>query len=97
MRSSGSSFGVFPYFQKNVRDWQKRMSFFTCENRSCVLKQKVSGRARVWVALYSVLGFGFNFWGFGCVPFSSHAETNHSSELKWLLLLAFFSIIFSSS
>ena len=24
--------------------------------------------------LSSVLGFGFNFWGFGCVPFSSQRE-----------------------
>ena len=25
-----------------------------------------------WIALSSVLGFGFTFWGFGSVPFSSH-------------------------
>ena len=30
----------------------------------------------VWGALFSVLGFGFTFWGFGCVPFSSHLATS---------------------
>ena len=24
----------------------------------------------VWGTLFSVLGFSFTFWGFGCVPFS---------------------------
>ena len=28
----------------------------------------------VWGALFSVLGFGFTFWGFGCVPFSSQVS-----------------------
>ena len=31
--------------------------------------------------LFSVLGFGFTFWGFGCVPFSSHPV----SCLTWCL------------
>ena len=29
-----------------------------------------------WIALSSVLGFGFTFWGFGSVPFSSQREAN---------------------
>ena len=32
---------------------------------------KGKGHPLCWGTLVSVVGFGFTFWGFGCVPFSS--------------------------
>ena len=31
--------------------------------------------------LFSVLGFGFTFWGFGCVPFSSQINYSFTKQV----------------
>ena len=35
--------------------------------------------------LFSVLGFGFTFWGFGCVPFSSQRHVDHAMGLPRII------------
>ena len=45
----------------------------TCKDLGLKEQEIRKGRARgLGRPLISVPGFGFTFWGFGCVPFSSH-------------------------